>query len=59
MANPQDGDPSLCPFLDWGMYSPLAWDQVDDDGKMQVRYATKLFSEAFVTPGVLSVRIHT
>lgn len=56
MTEADIGDPSACPFLDWDLYCPIEWDQLDDDGKVQVRYATKLFSEAFVVPGVLTVR---
>lgn len=56
MADSNGGDPTECPFLDWDLYSLQPWELVDDGGKTQVRYATRLFSEAFLVPGVISVR---
>ena len=56
MTDSNEGDPSACPFLHWELYSPQSWEMLDDSGKVQVRYATGLFSNAFLSPGVLTVR---
>jgi predicted alpha/beta hydrolase len=56
MSGIGDGDASVCPFRDWPLYCPHDWEMLDDNGKLQVQYAAKLFLESFLVPGVLIVR---
>lgn len=56
LPDDDDGDTSKCPFYDWLLYCPLEWDVLDDDNRLQVHYAAKLFCESFKASGVLLVR---